>query len=124
MLELRPVEFNEISRFFVDFQKKSHVFELPPEEARFAGIYDGPTLVGYFVLVEYGTEVEINQGYLRPGARHRRYSYEAMRILEEKLKNKGYKQIVLNASRSLGAYQKFMKELGYKPESITFCKEI
>ena len=125
MLELRPVDFNQVQHWFVDFQKKSKCFELPPEEAEFIGIYLDSVLVGYFALVGYedGT-LEINQGYLQPIARHKALSYASMKMIHTNAKLLGFKKIILKASRSLKSYTRFMHNLGFKPESIIFSREI
>jgi hypothetical protein len=124
MIFLKPTGFYDIQHWFVDFQKKSHNFEMPPEDATILGIYSGLDLIGYFILVQYGAELEINQGYLKPGARHKRYSYRAMQLLQEEAKRYGYKKITLKASRTLKAYTEFMKQMGFKPESIIYSKDI
>jgi RimJ/RimL family protein N-acetyltransferase len=126
LISLHPTDYFLISKWLVDFQKKARSIELPPEEASVLGIYDGPTLVGYYILVEHRDVglLEINQGYLTPAARHKKLSYEAMRLLEERAKGVGYNKIILKASRSFKAYKRFMSDLGYKPESVIFSKEI
>ncbi len=125
MLSLRPTRFEDIAKWFVDFQKKSRCFELPTDEHQFIGIYLDDILIGYFVLFDYrdGT-LEITQGYLKPIARHKQLSYDSMRLLEEKASRVGFRQIILKASRTLKAYTKFMGNLGFKPESIIYSKRI
>ncbi len=125
MLVLRAVPHSIVQHLFVDFQKKSKCFELPPDNAEFIGIYLEAELVGYFALVDYQDgDIEINQGYLRDIARHRALSYESMKILQTELKRLGFKKIILKASRSLKAYSKFMGNLGFRSESIIFSKGI
>ncbi len=125
VLALRSVQFNEIQQWFVDFQKKSKCFELPPDNAELLGIYLDDLLIGYFVLVGYSDgDLEINQGYLKPVARHRALSYESMKLLQAKATQVGYKKIILKASRSLKAYTRFMSNLGFKPTAIIFSKEV
>jgi len=124
-MELKQVDFLAIQHHFVDFQKKSHCFEMPTENAYVLGIVEGGALIGYFIVAEYedGT-LEIQQGYLKPVAQHRKLSYEAMNILHAQAKKAGFTKVILKASRSLNAYTRFMRNLGYKPESIIFSRSI
>lgn len=125
MLSLRPTDPNIIRRFFVDFQKKAKSFELPPEEAEYLGIYLDDLLIGYFITVGYSDgDLEINQGYLKPIAQHRKLSYLSMELLQKQAKVVGYKKIILKASRSLNAYTRFMGNMGFKPSSIIYEKRI
>lgn len=125
MLELKPVNYTEILPFVADFRKKTDGYDTPPEGSYTIGIYVDNELSGYYILQEYtDASVEIQQGYLKPSAQHRKLSYAAMRELEKKLKAFGYTEIFLDAHRSLKAYQKFMTNLGFKIKTISFSKEI
>jgi hypothetical protein len=123
MLELREADYAYVSRYFWDFQKKSHCFELPSDESDLLGIYDGEELVGYFVTTCYDNGVVvINQGYLKPTARHKDLPKEAMRLLEEKILEAGYKKVELVTKRAARSYTKFMNGLGYKVKQTEFEK--
>ena len=125
MIHLKPVNFLEIQKWFVDYQKKSKNYDMPPEQAGLLGIYKDDELIGYFITVCYknGT-VEINQGYLKPEARHKTYSRIAMELLETAVKNKGFKRISLATNRAVGSYQRFMKSLGFNLVRAEFSKEV
>lgn len=125
MIQLRPVDFMQIQHWFVDYQKKSKNFELPPEEAQMLGIYRGSELIGYFITLTYqdGT-VEINQGYLKKEARHKNLSKIAMSLLEQLVKQNGYRKITLGTNRAVGSYIRFMRSMGFGIERAIFSKEV
>lgn len=125
MLTLQVVPFESIQQWFVDFQKKSHCYEMPEDTTTNIGVFLETTLIGYFILQDYedGT-LEIQQGYLKPIARHKQLSYDSMKLLQQKAKERGYKRIILKASRTLKAYTKFMGNLGFRPQTIIFSKDI
>lgn len=124
-LELRLVDFMQIQHYFVDFQKKSKCYEMPPDHAEFLGAFKDNKLVGYLIICGYDNKyVEINQGYLLKEARHSNLGPQYLKLLEDICKKTGYKKIVFNASRSLGAYLEYAKQSGYKPERIIFSKEV
>lgn len=126
MLELKPTDFYSVQHWFVDFQKKSKGYEIPPEDAVILGIFDDAKLVGYYVLVEYKEEkvLEVNQGYLSKEARHQNLSPLCMSLLEDRAKELGYKKIMLQAQRSIQSYIKFMDRMGYRADRVIFSKEI
>jgi hypothetical protein len=125
MLFLKPVEFNLIQQWFVDYQKRSKNFEMPPDKAEILGIYKNEELIGYFICVCYETGVvEINQGYLKQEARHKAYNKLSMRLLEELVKKQGFKRIALATNRAVGSYQKFMRECGFELTRAEFSKEV
>lgn len=125
MVELIPVAFQDIQHWFVDFQKKSKCFEIPPEESEFIGIYTDQELVGYFVLVGYDDGViDINQGYLKPSARHTDLPKECLKLIESACSRAGYKEIKLGTHNRFKSYLEFMKDNGYKPEHLIFSKRI
>lgn len=125
MLELRLGSTGEMPELFSDFRKKSGCYEEPPPDSTLLGIHLDGVLIGYFICKGYvdGT-FEINQGYLKPSSRHKRLSYLSMALLQAQVKKLGYTHMALKASRSLRGYTKFMDDLGYKPSSIVFRKEI
>ncbi len=125
MVSLRPVNFSAIERYIPDFQKRSKTAENVPNHAELLGIFDGDYLAGYFIVAGYETgELEINQGYLNQENRHKDMSKVAMCLLEQKAKKAGFKKVILASSRTLRAYTKFMKGLGYKPERIIYSKSV
>ncbi len=125
MIELKPVDFLSIQSWFVDFQKKSKNYEIPPEEAELIGIYRGKELIGYFITLGYDfKDMVILQGYLRKEDRHKNISKIAMKLLEDKIKGIGYKKIILQTQRAAGSYIKFMKNLGFDIKQATFEKEL
>ena len=125
MIRLAPVDFLKIHQWFVDFQKKSKNFEMPPDEGELIGIYRGEELIGYFITVLYtdGT-LEINQGYLKPEARHKNLSKISVGLLEESAKKLGVKKIMLGTNRAVGSYIRFMRTMGFSIERAIFSKEI
>lgn len=125
-MELRPTPFEAIQHWFVDFQKKSKCFEIPPDEASILGIYDGDSLVGYYVLYGYPDEgtLEVQQGYLSKEVRHKGLSPLCMSLLEDKAREAGYSKIVLQTNRSINAYIKFMDGMGYSADKVIFSKEL
>jgi GNAT superfamily N-acetyltransferase len=125
MIRLAPVDFLKIQHWFVDYQKKSKNYEMPPEEAEILGIYKAEELIGYFIVVCYKSGlVEINQGYLKPDARHKLYSRVAMELLEKLVKDKGFNRIQLATNRAVGSYQRFMRNLGFSLVRAEFAKEL
>lgn len=126
MLELKVVDFLTVQKFFVDFQKHSKCFELPPEVTEYIGVYDQSKLIGYFALVAYNDgDLEVNQGYLVKDARHiKNLSQQCMQLLEQKAKEIGFKKIVLQTQSRFRSYLKFMSGMGYKPNRLIFSKEI
>ena len=115
----------DIQHLFADFQRKAKCYEMPTDDSFFIGIFVSEVLVGYFVLAGYDDgDLEIQQGYLRPIAQHKRLSYTAMKLLHEQARLSGFKKIILKASRTLRAYTRFMRNLGYVPESIIFSRSI
>lgn len=125
MIEIKPVSHDTISKYFRDFQKKSKCFEMPPEEAEFSGAYLDDELVGYFILQAYGDgDIEIYQGYLRPEYRHTELAKSFMALLEQAIKKLGCKRMILGTHNRFKAYLKFAKALGYKPEHLTFSKNL
>ena len=126
MITLAPVDFLKIQHWFVDYQKKSKNFEMPPDHGQILGIYKGEELIGYFILVCYKEQrvVEINQGYLKPEARHKLYSRIAMKLLEDLVKKNQYKRIVLATNRAVGSYQKFMRDCGFGLIRAEFAKQV
>lgn len=123
-IEIKSVSFDTISPYFVDFQKKSQCFEMPTEEAEFFGIFNNTKMIGYFILCKLDTILEIQQGYLIKEARHIGLEYKAMDKLIEMAKQHGYTKIILQTQRSMKAYNKFMKRLGFDTERIVFGKEL
>jgi len=125
MIELSPVDFLEIQKYFVDFQKHSKSFELPPEESQCIGIYENSTLIGYFIILCYtDASMDIVQGYLKPEVRHCRLSKLCTTLLEARAKKAGIKIIRLQTMSRFKAYQPFAQNLGYKIERIVFSKEL
>lgn len=126
MLSLKPVDFTQISRYFQDFQRHSKCFEMPPESSRILGIFDyQDKLVGYFILVCYKDySVLIHQGYLIPEARHKGYPKKAMLLLEKRIKDSGLKKIRLQTKSRFRSYTDFIAQFGFKPETITYFKEV
>jgi GNAT superfamily N-acetyltransferase len=126
MLKLKPVDFTDISKYFVDFQKHSKFYEMPPEQGRILGIFDYENkLIGYFILLVFKDQtVWIEQGYLTKEARHKGYPKKAMKLLEERIKKAGLKIIKLQTVSRFKSYLNFAQDLGYKPERIVFSKEV
>lgn len=125
MIKLAPVEFSNIQHWFVDYQKKSKNFEMPPEGSEYIGIYKGEELLGYFITTGYDNEVvNINQGYLKPEARHKNLSRISMELLEQGIKKAGYKKIVLGTNRAVGSYIQFMRKMGFSIERAIFSKAV
>lgn len=125
MIHLAPVEFLAVQHWFVDYQKKSKNFEMPPEDAGLLGIYRGTELIGYFITTCYQDgDVEINQGYLKPEARHKNLSRISMELLEDRVKKAGYKKIVLGTNRAVGSYIQFMRKMGFNIERAIFSKQV
>lgn len=125
MLSLKPINFLSIQPWFKDFQKRSKCTELPPKGHEILGIYRGEELIGYFIIVCYTSGVvEINQGYLKPEARHKNLSKISMRLLEDLAKQKGFKKIMLGTNRAVGSYQSFMRKMGYNLVRAIFSKDV
>ena len=125
MLQLRPVDFHTVQTFFMDFQKKSRVFDLPSDEAEFIGIYKDNQLIGYYALEKHSHEdIEVLHGYLCKDARHVDLPSACMELLESACKAKGFKRIALATGSRFGAYMKFAKSLGYRPVHLEFIKEL
>jgi hypothetical protein len=123
-MTLYPVSRKDIDPFIPDFRERAGEYEPLPDEAVVLGIFE-PDLIGYFAIQGYANgNLEILQGYLKPGFRRKRLDLLAMKLLQEKARRAGYKKIGLLASRSLRAYSKFMDSLGFKPEKIAFGKEL
>lgn len=125
MIRLKPIDFMEVNGFFVDFQKKSKCFELPPDDAKFLGIHLDNKLIGYYVLKSYndGT-LEINQGYLLKAYRHMDLAPLAMECLEHEARRCKYKQIAFATGSRFRSYLKFGKRVGYKPSKLIFLKRL
>lgn len=125
MIELRQVDFAVISKFLVDFQKKSKCFEFPPETGQCIGVFMDSVLIGYFIIQGYDDgDAEINQGYLLQKYRHVGLSKDCMALLENMCKAAGYKKMLLGTHNRFKSYLKFAKYLGYKPQQLIFSKEI
>ncbi len=125
MITLAPVDFLAIQSWFVDYQKKSKNFEMPPNEAELVGIYRGQELIGYFITLCYADKtLEINQGYLKPEARHKNLSKISMQLLEEEAKKNGIKRISLGTNRAVGSYIQFMRNMDYHITRAIFEKEL
>lgn len=123
---LAPVSFSRIQSWFVDFQKKSKCFELPPDESELLGIFNDEELIGYFVLLGYKEtlSVTVHQGYLKASYRHLDLPKECLRQMEDMCKAAGFKKIVIVTKNRFGAYLKFMRSNGYAPNHLEFEKEI
>lgn len=125
MIALKAVQFSDIQNWIYDYRKKSKNYEVLPEEGEVLGIFKNDELIGYFILVCYDDgSVEINQGYLKPDARHKTYSRVSMELLEKLAKEKGYKKINLATNRAVGSYQRFMRNLGFSLVRAEFSKGI
>lgn len=125
MLYLKPVTFEAIRHWGVDYQKKSRNLELIPDEAELLGIYRNEELIGYFATLCFTNGVvEINQGYLKPEARHKSYNKIALKLLEDAVKKAGYKEILLGTNRAVGSYQRFMRECGFNLSRAIFSKKV
>lgn len=125
MIYLKYVDFIQISAWFTDYQKKSKNFEIPPEGSQYIGVFKGEELIGYFITLSHASGlVEINQGYLKPTARHKSYSKIAMKLLEDAVKVGGFKEISLATNRAVGSYQKFMKQCGFELTKAIFSKKV
>jgi GNAT superfamily N-acetyltransferase len=125
MLELKEVDFNTVSPYFVDFQKKSKNYDMPSEDSQNIGIFINDELAGYYIIKGYdNTDVEICHGYLRPEFRHLGLLKQCMPLLETKCKQAGYKNMLLATGSRFKAYLKIAMSLGYKPEHLEFRKNI
>ncbi len=124
MITLAPVEFSKIQTWFVDYQKKSKNYEMPPETSELVGIYRQDKLIGYFIVMGVQQTLEINQGYLCPEARHKNISKISMELLEKQAKNNGFKEIVLATNRAVGYYIRFMKSMDYNISRAIFSKKV
>lgn len=125
MLSLKTVPFEIVGKWMWEFQKKSKCFEMPPENAQFIGAYKDSEIVGYFIIQGYeNREVEINQGYLKAQYRHSNLPQGFMSLLEEGLRQDGYKKVLLGTHNRFRSYLKFAKLLGYKPEHLVFSKNL
>ncbi len=124
MFTLKPVDFNTIQSWFVDYQKKSKNYEMPSDVAELIGIYRSEELIGYFIITNYENGILIDQGYLKPEARHKNISKIAMGLLEKSVKQAGKKMIVLSTNRAVSSYQAFMRNMGYGLVKATFMKEL
>lgn len=124
MIRLAPVDFLTISKWFVDYQKKSKNYEMPSEEAELIGIYRSEELIGYFIITNYENGINIDQGYLKPEARHKNLSKISMGLLEKAVKQSGKKMIVLSTNRAVSSYQTFMRNMGFSLVKATFSKEL
>lgn len=124
MIKLAPVDFLTIQPFRVDYQKKSKNYEPIPDYAELIGIYRSEELIGYFIITNYENGINIDQGYLKPEARHKNLSKIAMGLLEKAVKQSGKKMIVLSTNRAVSSYQTFMKNMGYNLVKATFSKVI
>ncbi len=125
MIQLKLINFADIQQWGVDYQKKSKNFELIPDEAEIWGIYKDTELIGYFATIAYSSGVvEINQGYLKPEARNKKFNYIALNLLEKLAKDKGFKRLVLATNRAVGSYQKFMRDCGFELTRAEFAKEV
>ncbi len=125
MISLSNISFTDLLPFVEDFKRKAVSFEPPTDFANAVGIFNKHILIGYFIISNAGKNVlQIEQGYLRPEYRHKRFHLLSMSLLQQNAKQAGYKQIILKACRSLKAYAKFMTNAGYKPLEVVFSKEI
>lgn len=125
MLELKPIDFLDICKHFVDFQKKSKCYEMPPDTGQYIGAFHEGKLAGYLIVQGYDNqEVEINQGYLLPEYRHSNLPIEFMSLLEKLCKAAGYKKMLLGTHNRFHSYLEFAKQLGYEPKHLIFSKEI
>lgn len=123
-MELRPTDYIILSKWFIDFQKHSKCFDMPPEEAECIGIYDANILCGYFIVLPQAEALCIVQGYLDREHRHKNLSPECMKLLEFLAKKAGYKTIALQTQSRFKTYIDFMKPMGYAPKQLVFSKEI
>lgn len=125
MIQLGPISYTDIQHWLPDFYKRANNYDTPQNEAQYVGVFSDGVLAGYFVVMGYlDGDLEIVQGYWSKPYRHKNLSKQAMILLETKAKSIGYKRILLASSRSLKAYTRFMKNLGYTPTRIIFSKEI
>lgn len=125
MIELKPVNFLEIQKYFVDFQKHSKCYEMPPEAAQCVGIYDGSRLAGYFIVLPYtDRSIDIIQGYWTKEYRHKDLSKTAVRLLEERIKRFGFTICRIVTHSRFRSYMNFAKDLGYSPSHIIFQKRL
>ncbi len=124
MLELKTIDYLILSKWFIDFQKKSKCLEIPPDEAECLGIYENNELIGYFIVLSSSDTLDIVQGYLSKEARHKNLSPECMRLLEYLAKKAGHTKIRLQTQSRFKSYIEFMKAMKYKPTNLVFSKEI
>lgn len=125
MLDLKTIKSEETRQWEGDFQAKSKAGEQAPQTAEYLGIFNNNVLVGYFAFTGYTDRViQIHQGYLAPEHRHFRLHKLALGLFQKKAKKCGFKKISLTTSRALRAYTSFMTDMNYKPETITFSKEL
>lgn len=124
-LRLKPIDFLTIQKYFQDFQKHSKSYEMPPDSANYFGIYLEETLIGYFILVGYSDHsLEINQGYLKPKARHANLPTKCVELVEELAKKNGYTKVILQTTSRFRSYLKFMKGMNFQPERLIFSKVV
>ncbi len=98
---------------------------MPPEEAEFIGIFDLDKLIGFFTMVGYEDgDIEIQQGYLIKGYRHLELHKACMALLEQMAKKAGFKRVLLGTHNRFKAYLGFAKGIGYKPQHLTFVKDL
>lgn len=125
MIQLRLSSHDSLSKYFVEFQKKSKCFELPPEGAEFVEIHFNNQLIGYYVLIGYADKsMEIIQGFLLKKYRCNGLPKACMSVLEQEAKIKGISRVYLAAHSRFKAYFNFANYLGYRPEKIIFSKEL
>jgi RimJ/RimL family protein N-acetyltransferase len=125
VLCLKLATFPDVHSHFVDFQKRSRCFEMPPEESDVIGVYKQDEMIGYFIIQEHSPiEISINQGYLKKQYRHHNLPNECMQLFENMCKRVGYKTVWLQTHNRFNSYMKFAKNLGYKPYKLVFKKEL
>ena len=125
MIHLKPIDFPAIQQWVTDYRNKSKNWEVIPEEAELIGIFRSEEMIGYFACICYDEGVvEINQGYLKPDARHKAYSRISMELLEKLVKEKGFTKIQLATNRAVGSYQRFMSKMGYSLVRAEFAKAV
>ena len=92
------------------------------------GLYDGGELVGISIgCIKHwcrGTEYHIEELCIRTDMQGKGYGTEFFRLIEDLLKERGYRQIYLQTQRNMPAYE-FYKKLGFTeiPEWVSFFKE-
>lgn len=129
MVELKEIEYKDITQYDADYIKRSKDKGVP-EGCSYFGVYIDDELVSYFAVSNCEADgLFIRRGYVLPQFRDtQEYGRSiwklSMMLLEDTAKQSGYKYIDFYSTRNPQAYYRMFKQVGFNMQYAGYRKNL